>query len=205
MSKEKIEKLIGRRERKKQQTRDALEATAWRLFQRKGYDATTVEDITEAVDVSPRTFFRYFDSKEAVLFGDWRAYISRLPDLIVARPPEEKPMEAVLAASRELINLSAQDKSRMLMRKQLAENSRKIGDYERNVIYPELERVIAEALAVRLDIDPDVDMRPSVYAAVAVGVFSAVQKKWYENGGKRKLSSFLMEGLDAVVSDLSGG
>jgi len=45
MSKEKIEKLMGRRERKKQQTRDALEATAWRLFQRKGYDATTVEDM----------------------------------------------------------------------------------------------------------------------------------------------------------------
>src|SRR5437899_5627900 len=61
---------IGLRERKKLKTRAAIQKEALRLFLEKGYEATTIEDIAEAVEISPSTFFNYFPSKEAVVFQD---------------------------------------------------------------------------------------------------------------------------------------
>ncbi len=57
----------SRRERKKQETRERLLEAAWQLFRARGYDNTTVEEITEAADVGKGTFFNYFESKEALL------------------------------------------------------------------------------------------------------------------------------------------
>ena len=61
--------IEGRRERKKRQTRDALALASRRLFAEHGYQATTIADVAHEAGVSPRTFFSYFPSKEAVLFA----------------------------------------------------------------------------------------------------------------------------------------
>jgi AcrR family transcriptional regulator len=60
----------GLRERKKAKTRAAIQEQAMRLFRERGYEATTVEQIAEAAEVSPSTFFRYFPTKEAVVMYD---------------------------------------------------------------------------------------------------------------------------------------
>jgi AcrR family transcriptional regulator len=56
------------RERKRRQTRQELISTAMRLFEQKGYEQTTVAEIASAAEVSTKTFFNYFASKDEVLF-----------------------------------------------------------------------------------------------------------------------------------------
>ncbi|MBT8224060.1 MAG: TetR family transcriptional regulator [Dactylosporangium sp.] len=75
----------GHRERKKQRTRRALIDAATRLFAERGYDGTTIADITEAAGVAPRTFFSYFECKEDVLFTDSIARLERVLDVLASR------------------------------------------------------------------------------------------------------------------------
>jgi AcrR family transcriptional regulator len=91
----------GLRERKKRRTRRALADAALRLFAERGYEATTVADIAAAADVSTRTFFSYFRSKDDVLFVETDERIALIPMLFAARAPGEPP----LAVLRELVTL----------------------------------------------------------------------------------------------------
>ena len=81
-----------RRERKKRQTRDALVRAALTLFNAKGYEQTAVREITDAVDVSERTFFRYFASKEDLVISFIRERTEVFVRSLAARPAAEEPL-----------------------------------------------------------------------------------------------------------------
>src|SRR5258708_12950629 len=98
----------GLRERKKARTRAAIREHALRLFREQGYDATTVEQIAEAAEVSPSTFFRYFPTKEDVVLQD--EYDELIVEAFRAQPPELTPLQAMRAALHEVIgHLSPRD------------------------------------------------------------------------------------------------
>src|SRR5215203_3939917 len=97
-----IDAVIGRRERKKQATREALIDAAFALFISKGFDATTVEEIADAVDVSSRTFFRYFASKEDVVLTFQEEQQALLLELFRARPASEAVVTALKHAAIEV-------------------------------------------------------------------------------------------------------
>src|SRR6266571_3220657 len=98
-----------RRQRKKQVTKDALIEAALELFAAKGYDHTAVHEITDAVDVSERTFFRYFASKEDLALSFARDATDALLRALAARPAAEEPVTALRNAFRESLLELAED------------------------------------------------------------------------------------------------
>ncbi|WP_433180226.1 TetR family transcriptional regulator [Actinoallomurus sp. CA-150999] len=86
---------MGLRERKKLKTRRAIAEAALRLFAERGYEETTIADITEAADVSPRTFFSYFPSKEDVVFAEIDERLAEVREGVARRPAGETPLESM--------------------------------------------------------------------------------------------------------------
>jgi len=186
----------GLRARKKAQTRTAITAAALDLFEAKGYDATTVEDIAEASNVSARTFFRYFDSKlDLVLPGkdDDGDGESTLADGLDARPAGEGPVEAAHNVIRQkLAELLEEDQHTTMrqlrivmanpsLRALVVEHSR----YHRG------EMVLA--FAKRMNAAPD-DLGPQVLAAAVAEAIWVIVERWVADGAQpRSLSTMVDE------------
>jgi AcrR family transcriptional regulator len=96
----KPEALLGRRERKKRETRAALHHAALALFAKNGFRETRISEIADAVDVSESTFFRYFDSKEGVALEGTRQRAEAIVAAVRLRPLSESPIDACLAVNR---------------------------------------------------------------------------------------------------------
>ncbi len=96
---------VGLRDAHKARTRRALREAALKLFAERGFDATTSEEIAARANVSVRTFFRYFPTKESVLFQGERAWSESFTDLFRDQPASLSDLEALCAA---LVALSAQ-------------------------------------------------------------------------------------------------
>jgi AcrR family transcriptional regulator len=83
---------MGLRERKKLRTRRAIAGAALRLFDERGYEETTISDIAAAAEVSPRTFFSYFPSKDDVVFAEMDERLTEVRAGLAERPPGETPL-----------------------------------------------------------------------------------------------------------------
>ncbi|UAJ79043.1 TetR family transcriptional regulator [Leifsonia sp. ZF2019] len=90
--------MTGLRQRKRDRTREALVASAVRLFAERGYDGVTVAEIAEEAEVGARTFFAYFASKEDLLFPDAQLRVSAAVDALRDHAPGEAPMSALVRA-----------------------------------------------------------------------------------------------------------
>jgi AcrR family transcriptional regulator len=99
----------GLRERKKEKTRQALASAAMRLFAERGYDATTVADIATAAEVSTRTFFAYFPSKEDVFFAGTRERLDLVRQAFAAHSGALPPLSAMRATLDQIIETASGD------------------------------------------------------------------------------------------------
>jgi AcrR family transcriptional regulator len=165
------------RERKKQRTRDALLRAALELFTTRGYEGTTVDDITDAVDVSQRTFFRYFAGKEEAALTLQEMTVAHFVELVRERPPQEAPMEALRQAVLEgwgtlndVVEAIVPVELHLRMYRVIESTPVLLAAHLRRS--DEAEEEIARVLAVREGLDVEADPRPRL----AVAVFSAVMR-----------------------------
>ncbi|GAA2476529.1 TetR/AcrR family transcriptional regulator [Streptomyces gobitricini] len=173
----------GLRERKKQRTRDALLRAALELFTTRGYEETTVDEIVDAVDVSQRTFFRYFASKEDAAFAVQQMVERHFVSALQERPAHEAPLEAMRNAV-----LSAWDTigeaimevvpiELYLRTSQVIESTPALlAVHLRRSI--EMEENIARLIADREGLDVDADPRPRVAVAAFSGVMRMTGQLW---------------------------
>jgi AcrR family transcriptional regulator len=169
------------RQRHTERTRDAIVAAAFELFAAKGFADTTIDEIAERVEIAPRTFFRYFPAKEAVLFhsseGQVEATVAKLRD----RPAAETPYESLLAVLRSIAaEIQHGDKREMMLAKFAAENDR-LFEHHRAVVMCKLEESAAAVLKERAGEDAD-GLAIDAAAAAVLAIFGTAVRTWLRSG-----------------------
>ncbi|MER5937043.1 MULTISPECIES: TetR family transcriptional regulator [unclassified Streptomyces] len=199
------------RERKKQRTRDALLRTALELFTSQGYEHTTVDDIADAVDVSQRTFFRYFAGKEEAALGLQEMTVAHFLEAVRARPPHEPPMEALRQAVLEgwdtlhdVIEAVAPVELYLRMYQVVESTPVLLAAHLRKSV--EIEEAIARILAEREGVDIDSDPRPRLAVAVFGGVMRLTERQWstgedYSLDAMRALTVSHLEQVGPALSE----
>ncbi|MET8866143.1 TetR family transcriptional regulator [Nonomuraea sp. NPDC004580] len=162
---------VGLRERKKEKTRLAILDAALDLFLEQGYESTTVEQIAGAVEISPRTFFRYFTSKDHLVlwFHDHGEEI--MLDALAERPHDEPPFASLMWGLRALLadldESTPEDAERFLKLRRLFESHPHLVGLSA-ARGAETERRLAEKVAARRGTDPDEDQLAHLIVAFAM-------------------------------------
>jgi len=171
---------LGLRERKKQRQRDTVERTALDLFARQGYEQTTVHDICEAAEVGHATFYRYFATKEDVVFANRDDYLGALADMIErsAGPlPESMVHNVMVAFAGYLAGDNAQP-----ARDDLARSNARLSEHALT-IEREWEDTLARGIAARAgDREPDLGQHLQAAAAMVVLRFARAERAAHPAG-----------------------
>ncbi|WP_169981999.1 TetR family transcriptional regulator [Microbispora sp. H10836] len=163
---------VGLRERKKQRTRDALIDAALDLFLSQGYEATTIDQIAAEVEVSPRTFFRYFASKEDVALSltadEQEMFLAEL----VARPLSEPPFAALSQSMRAMLGILREidgaEAGRIMKAQRLVHSTPSLLAGAMRLIRENERRLVAE-VARRMGTAPD-DLQSQLVVSVFVSI-----------------------------------
>ena len=190
---------LGLRERKKQQTRDTIARTALRLFAERGYDQTTLAEIADAADVSPRTIFSYFECKEDILFCEEPSFLDRLKEMLEQRPPGATTVDAI----REfLASVPPLDDEAMLRKKVIAANPGLL--MKMRARNGQLESLLIDSIARDLGAGPG-DIRPPLIAASITAAFGTVRDRFEAAANEPLGHEQAMQILDEVLDFLRGG
>ena len=187
------------RERKRQRTRERIQDEAFRLVRRDGFDATTIEAIAEAADVSSSTVYRYFGTKEGVLLWDELELPSW--ELLEEEMQERPPLDALLAMFERVTHLGfhvsdVEMRSRIRLIFELPQLRSAFRD-----ALADYEREFAAVITERSNVGP---VEARVIAVVAISTFAAVIEDWAMAPDERPFAVVAEENVLALRRVLDG-
>lgn len=193
------------RERKKARTRETIVRVALKLFAENGYNGTTIAQIAEAAEVSPRTVSTYFPAKEDIVFDVSAGTKERLVASIEERPAGQDTMSALrewLMSEREVLD---HDQELHACQRIVIDREESLLVHEQAMMR-EFEQVLAGGLAVDLDVDPG-DLKARMAAAAAMAVFDLLHDEGHAERPEGQLPTVeeQLGLLDQALAFITGG
>lgn len=193
-----IEAPAGLRERKKRLAQAAIEEAALRLFQQKGYEQTSIQDIADAVTMSSRTFFRYYASKEEVLSGPIRStQLDGIRYMLEAEPPASAHA-ALQSVFGYLASQYEKQRPGLVLRYRIAGQTPSIASLFLYTLM-EAEPALCDALCSRLETGADRD-EVRFLVAVYMAALRVSIEEWLEQGDEADLVYVLHRHMDRLSS-----
>lgn len=193
---------LSLRERKKRATRDALQRAALALVGSAGVEAVTVEDIAAAADVSPRTFFNYFPTKEDAIIGWDPSILAETVDRLRRRPTEEPAPKALRTALLEVLaSLEADHRHLLDCLRVIRSDPQLLAHYTSR--WSDTERQLVAALAERRGTDPRHDHYVSLVVATTLSATRVALMSWCDGGGRTAIAEELAAHLNVLALGLA--
>ncbi|MET9039032.1 TetR family transcriptional regulator [Streptomyces mirabilis] len=183
--------------------RDALVAAAFQLFLERGYEQTTVDDIVALAGVGRRSFFRYFPSKEAVVFPDHERCLTDMTAFLGAGTGEEEPVRRVCDAARLVLRMYAENPTFSVQRYRLTKKVPGLRAHELSVVW-RYERALAEYLRGRFAGRPDGTLQADVIAAAVVAAHNNALRSWLRSDGQSDPDTAVDHALGYVQASFGG-
>ncbi len=195
---------LGLRERKKQRTRETIARVALQLFSEHGFHETTIKQIADAAEVSPRTVSAYFPVKEELVFSDTDAVFNSLAARLASRPPGETTADGIRDWIHEFIHASDDDLALRRCRREVIESDPSLRTYERG-LQERAEQLIATAVAVDLELEPD-DLLPKMVGAATMAALDSLgHEAKKKNKTPQRIGTEGLSVLDDAMAFIGGG
>ncbi|TNY35529.1 mycofactocin system transcriptional regulator [Thermomonospora catenispora] len=182
-------------------SRAALERLAFELFARQGFEATTVDDIAAAAGIGRRTFFRYFSSKNDLVWGDFEGQLRRLLTLLEETGPDVPVMDAI---RRAVVEFNRFDPRQVPWHRQRMELILGVPTLQADATlrYASWRAVITEFVAGRTGLPPSA-MVPRLAGNVVLAAAVSAYEHWLSGEGGAELSELLDEAIRQVGAGLA--
>ncbi|MFC5752389.1 mycofactocin system transcriptional regulator [Actinomadura rugatobispora] len=182
-------------------SRAALERLAFGLFARQGFDETTVDDIAAAAGIGRRTFFRYFASKNDLVWGDFEEHLTRLRRLLNETDPAVPPVEAI---RRAVVEFNRFDPKEVPWHRQRMRLILEVPTLQADATlrYASWRAIITEFVAARTGLPPT-EMVPLLAGNVVLAAAISAYEHWLSREDEPGLSALLDETIRQVAAGLA--